>query len=387
MQTGNWNFKIKSMKKQCKKHIVIVTFGGIGTGVSQLKEGIPILVSFVERLAKNYQITVLSLNPINQEFKPLNYQVVSPLKEVGLPLKLVWLIRNFRRCNRKQKVDLIHSMWGFPQGFFSVLLKYLYKIPVFIHLQGGDSTYIPEINYGVFGSFWKKKILSWAYQKADELIVLTAYQKKQLSLWFDRKTLNIIPFGLNKEQYLPVIKPISYPVKFIHVGHLNKVKDQITLLKAFKLIRDKIDCTLRIVGGDTLNGQTQKFSDKLNLQNSVTFSGVKSHEETTKYIQESHVLLHTSLYEAQALAVNESLACGTAVLGTNVGLISDLNEFCTIASPIKDELILAKNVFKILGDSSYYESLIEKGIQWSGKNDLEISVHKFEGLYNRYFFD
>ncbi len=366
-----------------KKHIALLIPGGIGTG--SFSQGIPIIQAFVDQLKLKYEVTIFSLHPVNVDFKPKGYHLIAPQRLQRIPQQIRWVQSKFSQRHKQQKIHLIQVIWGFPGGILGVLLKRRFKLPLIIHLQGGDATAIPEIDYGVFRtSQVKKSLIKWTYQQANELVVLTQFQRNKLQEHFTKKTPSVIPFGIDKTLFVPKEKPLKPPYQFLHLAHLNPVKSQTTLLEAFQKISQKVDCKLTIVGGDTLGGALQRHATQLGIADRVTFSDIVPYQETLNYFHKAHLLLHTSLYEGQGLVVAEAMACGVVVCGTKVGLIADLADECTLASPIKDSEMLAQNVLKLLKNESQYQSLKAKGIAWSQQHDMGWTMAQFEKLYQKY---
>lgn len=364
-----------------KKHIAIITYGAIGNGF--FLQGVPIIDLFIRELAKKNKVIVFSLHTVNKEYIPKGFELIAPHENQSSIKNLIWLIFKLKKVRTKNKIDIIHALWGFPAGVMSSILKLLFNIPNIIHLQGGDSTYIPEINYGLFNSLLKKTLLKWAYQRASELVVLTHFQHKELKKQLPRHTSKVIPFGVNKTVfYQRKHRPLNKVFQLIHIANLNKVKSQKTLLEAYKEICKKLSAHLTIIGMDTLDGSIQNFAEELGLSNKVTFISQIPNRDMAKYLHRSDILLHSSLYEAQAVAVAEALACGVPVCGTNVGLLADLSGECTLTSPIKDSHALAQNVLKLLHDKDLYQKLVSNGQKWSVTHDINWTLGKFDIIYN-----
>ncbi|OJJ15168.1 hypothetical protein BKI52_39575 [marine bacterium AO1-C] len=366
-----------------RKHIAILIPGGIGTG--SYSQGIPVIHTFVDRLKLIYKVTVFSLHPINAGFKPQGYELIAPLNTQSLFTQILWLQKVFARRQKQQRIDLIHVFWGFPAGFLGVLLKFRFRLPLIIHLQGGDATAIQEINYGVFqASKVKKALIKWTYQQTDELITLTNFQQSKLQEHFTKKTTEVIPFGVNTALFQPKTKELKPPYQFLHLAHLNPVKSQTTLLDAFQKVCKEVDGQLFIVGGDTLAGALEQYSKRLGINDRVSFVDIVPYQQTVDYLDKAHILLHTSLYEGQAMVVAEAMASGVVVCGTKVGLIDDLEDECTLASPIKDSQKLAQNVLKLLKNEALYRHLQAKGVAWSQQHDIDWTIQQFDNLYQKH---
>jgi D-inositol-3-phosphate glycosyltransferase len=65
--------------------------------------------------------------------------------------------------------------------------------------------------------------------------------------------------------------------------------------------------------------QLQKLSCNLNIQDSVTFLGLRKHGQLPYFYSAADVCVVPSYYESFGLVALESLACGTPVVATDVG--------------------------------------------------------------------
>ncbi len=172
------------------------------------------------------------------------------------------------------------------QDFLSVKLSKLFKIPCIVTLQGGETANLPEINYGnALNEKSRKKILE-VCKKVNKLIVLTNFQLAQLTLLgVNRDDIEIIPYGA-EEKLFRFNKSKNYvePYKFIHIANLTEVKDQVTLLRTFKFIREKVDCHLTMIGDDYLESNIQKLVQEFELDKNVLFVNAVPHQELSKYL-------------------------------------------------------------------------------------------------------
>ncbi len=368
-----------------KKHIAFISIGGLGTG--KFSQGIPIINSFIENIAESYHVTVFSFHrqKMGDGYTPKGFTIVGPGHQLSFLRKIFWLLNAFIEENRKRKIDLLHALWGFPSGVFGIILKKIFNIPVVIHLQGSDAAAIPEIDFGVFNNRKKKWLVNWAYANADELIVLTNYQKSKLEENFNKKISKVIPYGVDHNIFKQPLenKELKPPYSFVHVAHINPVKDQRILLDAFKEIRDHVDAKLKIFGTDTLDGALQQYAKDIGIQSKVSFGGLISNKELHKHFAKAHILLHTSLYEAQGVSVCEAMASGVVVCGTHVGIIADLSGDCTISSPVGDSEGLAKNVINLLNNPTSYHEYVRKGLAWSEKHTIDWTANEFGDVYIR----
>jgi len=178
------------------------------------------------------------------------------------------------------------------------------------------------------------------------------------------------------------VQTCALPIYFLHIANLTAVKDQKTLIDTFNILVKNIECALIIVGADYLKGKIQKYVKKLNLENNIKFIGPVAHTELPKYFRNTHILLHTSLYESQGLVIAEALATNTLVCGTNVGLIADLEDHCCIKVETGDYTNLAQKILYVLKNKIEFEKITKAGLNRSDKYDASITANSYKKMYN-----
>ncbi|MBN1251024.1 MAG: glycosyltransferase [Bacteroidales bacterium] len=367
-----------------KTKICIIIRGGIGVGYKN--NGVPVLTKFIENISENFDLTVFLMIKPNDDFITNKYKIkfLNETKKRKIYFTKIQFLNLIRKEHKKEKFDLIHAFWGHPAGTFAVVLKFLLKLPIIISLQGGDSVYIPDINYGLFKNKLRTKFHHYIYSKADILNVLTKYQQTKLkSFGYLKNNMKITMYGSDNQLFVFKNKKFEKPYKFIAVADLNRVKDYKTLLKAFNEIKNRTDANLTILGIDVLNGEIQNFSKELDLNNSVNFEGIVEYKNVNLYFQKADFLLHTSVYDAQAVVISEAHATGTVVCGTRVGLIADLENYSTIAADVGDYKQIAENALSLINNPEKYYELQNNGLEWSKKFDFNWTIKQFESYYNK----
>ena len=103
--------------------------------------------------------------------------------------------------------------------------------------------------------------------------------------------------------------------KIVAVGRLSFEKDFQTLIKAFKIAKNKIDCSLVFVGEGKELENLQRLVSLLDIEKYVFFLGFKSNPY--KYIANCDLLVLSSLYEGLPNVIIESIAIGTPVVATD----------------------------------------------------------------------
>jgi glycosyltransferase involved in cell wall biosynthesis len=360
-----------------KQHIAFIIPGGIGTGHNNI--GVPVLERIVKLLSKNFHITVFSLFKINVNYEQNGFELIS-ITGTNSIIKILKFIPVFIRLHRRRKFRIIHGFWALPSGFIAVLIGKIFQIKSVVSILGGDAIALPEINYGQLQKYSSRKFILWTLNNADEVISLTQYLVDNLKSFGINRNFKIIPWGIDTSIFTFKDKKLGTPIQFLHIGNLNAVKDQTTLLKAFQIISNNVECALTIIGEGRLELEMKILARELGLASKVTFLGLLPYEELPKYYWRADILLHTSLSEGQSEVVTEAMSSGVIVCGTNVGLLYDQPD-CCIAVPLKDFKMLASEVIQLLKDSSKMNFLKQNAYTWSSKHSIQWTVDMMSKLY------
>ena len=177
-------------------------------------------------------------------------------------------------------------------------------------------------------------------------------------------------FNINKFTVLPnVIDPYleykqielsnSLNGKFIffHAGHFKPVKDQVTLLKAFKIIVEKssVPVELRMAGKGDLEIELKKLSSTLGIQEHINFLGFLNREGLDHEMRKCNCFVMSSLYETFCVVLIEAMLYGKPVIATNSGGPADIvNPACGLLVNHKNPELLADAMLKMLNSYKEY---------------------------------
>ena len=163
-----------------------------------------------------------------------------------------------------------------------------------------------KVNYIFLTEFNKKKILE--LNKNGHIII--AEDKIFIKPNFVNIDRELIPFEKRKNQ-------------FVFAGRLDKLKGIDLLLEAWKEIKD---FDLIICGTGPEEEWCKKFIEEKGISN-VQMLGFVENEKVMSIISESKaLLLPTQCYEGFPMTIVESLACGTPIIGSDIGNVGSLIE-------------------------------------------------------------
>jgi len=109
--------------------------------------------------------------------------------------------------------------------------------------------------------------------------------------------------------------------RFINIGNLLPVKNQIMLIKAFShfIKTHNVNAELYIVGEGVLRNQLENKIKMLGLENRIYLKGMIKREALKDEIQKAHIGVISSIVETFSIAGIEFMSQGLPVISTNCG--------------------------------------------------------------------
>ena len=132
----------------------------------------------------------------------------------------------------------------------------------------------------------------------------------------------IIPEGFSLRANEPVFHPWlvdDAPPVLLGVGRLAKQKDFPTLIRAFAKVRQKVEAKLIILGEDTegnLQSELTALAAELGVGADVDFCGHV--DNPVAYMSRARIFVLSSGHEGGPVVLIEALACGCAVVSTDI---------------------------------------------------------------------
>jgi glycosyltransferase involved in cell wall biosynthesis/phosphoheptose isomerase len=176
--------------------------------------------------------------------------------------------------------------------------------------------------------------------EADHLIAEAPQDEEDLIRLYnaDPSNITMIPCGFDPTELWPISKALARislgltPEErvILHLGRLVPRKGTETVVEAFARLRHKhhIDARLLIVGGDSDDPDPKSTPEIARLQqiartqgalDGVTFVGRRGRDTLKYYYSAADIFVTTPWYEPFGITPLEAMACGTPVIGSNVG--------------------------------------------------------------------
>ena len=361
------------------RRIAIFLVGGLGGGFAS--QGVPAIAAITRALAKRFDITVYSLIPPRDDFRPAGYTVRSPPAWLGAPLtkklRWPWLAAQFLAEHRKERYRALFSFWGYPMGLFVVALAKLVHRPSVVAILGAETASVPSIGYGMMRRPVSRWLVLQTCSRASVVVVLSDQQRTNLIRHgLRRKDLRVIPFGVDRSLFPRKTGEHHPPLKVLHVANLTAVKDQPTLIRGFGLLRRKMAAKLRIVGPDHLNGKLQRMVAELGLQDDVEFLGPLPYASIPAQYHWADLFALTSLSEGQGSVLVEAAMSGTLQVSTPVGCILDQGDDAAVLFRPGDPVDLANKIESITADQVDWERKVSRARAWAESHDLKWTVEQ-----------
>lgn len=193
------------------------------------------------------------------------------------------------------------------------------RIPVVISARNYMSSAIGNENWVVV----KRNIIRYAYNRASRIITLANKMGDDLVRNFKIKQalITVIPNPIDIDrierlQDEKVAHPWlsgSIPV-IVSAGRLNKQKGFPTLIRAFSLVRQKMEARLIIIGEGEERPNLESLVRELGMQSYVDMPGFA--KNPYPFIKRAEVFVMSSLYEGFPNVLVEAMACRTPVVST-----------------------------------------------------------------------
>jgi glycosyltransferase involved in cell wall biosynthesis len=103
------------------------------------------------------------------------------------------------------RADISLSWFGSVYAGYTVFLTKLLRKKSVIIVAGVDASKDKEINYGIWLSPWKARVVRYAFRNADRLLVVDPFLQREAARLaeYDGRNIVNIPFGFDEEEWKP----------------------------------------------------------------------------------------------------------------------------------------------------------------------------------------
>ncbi len=367
--------------------IVLVVPGGVDPPGAP--RTIPFIHHLVESMSAAHELTVLAVghDPHPGEWRLFDADVINiPIGEHSKADILRVLTSATRAVSRGGRPDVVHGLWANLPGLVASTVGRRYGAPVVVSVGGGEFASVSDIGYGGGLNPGSRRLAGAAVRLATTVTVATEWMRAHLAA--DGVVADeVIPLGADTRIFHPRPGHVVDPMQLVHVGSLNRVKDQDLLVRAIaELDAMGVDAHLTIVGGDTMNGHHTRLATELGVDERIIFTGQLPPAEVADVVRGASWHVLTSRHDAGPVAVLEAAACGVPTIGVRVGHVADFTRLgeAPAAVPIDEHTPIAAALAMaraLTGDER--PAIAERAERWARTHDADATARAFDVLYRR----
>ena len=229
------------------------------------------------------------------------------------------------------KYDLVHSHYWLS-GSVGMRFASQWKVPhaVMFHTLGAIKNSLPV---GDIESGLRLEAERELVEKSQLIISATETEKSELIRIYGalEDQIKIVPCGVNASMFRPFDKlearsslGLGEGKIILFVGRIEALKGIDNLVRAMGLLKISGDVKLLVIGGDEHSrAEVERLKDmtlKMGSSRSIEFIGTVEQANLPIYYSAADVSVVASYYESFCLVILESLACGTPVVSSPVGV-------------------------------------------------------------------
>lgn len=170
----------------------------------------------------------------------------------------------------------------------------------------------------------------------------------------------------------------------VSVGRLRKEKGHDTLIRAFQIIKAKLESTqLVLIGSGPQEPELRALTRELGVQGSTTFTGDVG--DIWPHLAAADAFALSSHHEALGIAVLEAMAAGLPVVASGVGGVPELVEEGRTGYlvPTHDEEALAQGLVKVLSDPERARLMGETGRRAASELRSDLTSDRYYTLFEK----
>jgi len=356
-------------------------------------------IEFINR-GHSVKLVYFPLDPqnANGEFSDNGIQIIALDRRLGLPR----IIRNILRMTKLASwADQIHFQKCYYYAALPALIASLLKNkPVHYDWDDWETKifYYSNPKQRIVGEFLD------IYEKLIPGVVDTVsvssnhLRKRALSLGVTQEKIVPAPVGADLEEFNPrAIEEHRGKVKkkygishylVLYVGQLHGAQyAELFIHTASLILRSRKDVIFMVIGEGYRLGELKELTRALGMVEHFIFTGHVPHSEIPQYLADADVCVacfeENDITKCKSpLKIVEYLACGKAIVASNVGEVRNMVGGVGVLAKPGDASSLAEGIMVLLGNKKLRESL--------GKGAVERSQRKYrwtvtaENILNAY---
>ena len=347
-----------------EKNLFIIT-----NYLSNYFETISIITTSIE-FKKKFNKNIKFISPKNRFWNKIKNRRLKILVCLYLLTKELLFMKNLK-------------VLSFQGNLYCCLLCKAFKTKVIIRSNASIT--------GWYKGLFKKILYKKISKMADKIIVNSLEFQKEYKKYFNLKT-RFIYNPLNKDEIIKDSKKrINFSfykkqtINFINIGRLVDQKNQLLILKSFKLLKDKTNYKFKllIIGSGENKKKLLNFIKKNNLSSSIKVIDFK--KNPFPYLKKTNAFILSSIFEGLPNVILEALTLKKLVISSDCptgpkeildhgkgGLIFKMN----------NEFDLYKKIIFFIKNKSKSEKLVRHGYNRLTRFDYQKNLEEYLKILN-----
>lgn len=199
-------------------------------------------------------------------------------------------------------------LFSFQQNLFALIISKIFSVDLIIRLNTSPNKYI--------SNYFQKIIFQTIYKLANEIIVNSKDFKKNLKKKLNVKSSYIYNPIITNKKFKKKRKKINKYLKILNIGRLTHQKDQMTLLRSLKLLKENnIRFKASIIGGGYNYDNLKEYIKTHQLQKEIKLLGYKKNAH--KFMNKANLFVLSSKYEGLPNVLIEAQKYNLPIISTN----------------------------------------------------------------------
>jgi len=274
------------------------------------------------------------------------------------------------RLCRRERFDIVHVHWPFPHALFGAAARRAGRCRVISSFYGVELRWVKR-RLPIF-----KPFVRWAIRNADAVTAISNHTAGEMRELVPRE-VSVIPFGAALENSRSQAAGSQLPVTgdqrpvILFIGRLVERKGLKYLIEAMKLVREKTDARLVIIGDGSERAELEARVRSLGLENVVTLTGFVTPEQKEQYLRECSAFILPAVRDAKGdveglgTVLLEAMLHRKPVIASASGGITDIVKHEQTGLLVKERDVdgLAGAIVRVLTDSELSRRVAEQGYQ------------------------
>jgi len=225
--------------------------------------------------------------------------------------------------------DAVIGYWAHPDGAVASRLARSLGVPSITMCGGSDVLVLANQPS-------RRSSITRALRSADAVVTVSEHLRRAVAdLGVAAGKVHVIRRGVDLERFTPgnrddARRTLGLPSNLavgLYVGRLARVKGVDVLLQACHLLRRRCPgFRMYIIGGGPEARQLQQICARLELNDCVRFLGAVDHAQLSSWYRAADCMVLPSRSEGIPNVLLESISCGTPVVASDVGGISEVTD-------------------------------------------------------------